>query len=194
MQQSNEQNLSKKERKKLLKEQKKLEKQKAVVSKKQKKYLTYGVLIIALGVFGYLGYGYMTKAASFAVPIMNSPHLTSIHQPHEPYNTDPPTSGPHFEGHAEQKISSKLVPKEIMVHELEHGGVYILYNCQDCEDLIAKLEKVARAHDHVLMAPYPEMETRIALTAWGRLAKLNDYDEKLIINFINSFAGKNHGS
>jgi len=190
----NEPNLTKKQRKALYKEQRKWEREKALASRKRKKHLTYGALAIALAALGYMGYHSMMEKTSFAVPVMESPHLTSLSQPHEPYNTNPPTSGPHFEGHVEQKISSKPVPKEIMVHEMEHGGVFILYNCKNCEDLIAKLEKIARSYDNVLMAPYPEMESKIALTAWGRLAKLDDYDEKTITRFIKSHAGGHHGN
>jgi hypothetical protein len=194
MSQSNEQNFTKKERQKLYKEQKKLEREQASTTKKQKRYLRGGILIVAGVILGYLGYLQMNKTANFAVPIMESQHLNSLDQPHVAYNTNPPTSGPHFEGHVEQKISSKSIPKEIQVHELEHGGILIQYNCKNCDDLIAKLEKLARVNEHVVLAPYPDMDAKIALTAWGKLAKLNGYDEKLITEFINAYAGKNHGS
>lgn len=194
MPQPNEQNFTKKDRKKQSKEQRKLERERALAAKKRKKYLTSTVLVIALGVSGYLGYDYMTEITKYAVPIMDSPHLSSLTQPHEPYNTNPPTSGPHFEGHVEQKISNQPIPKEIQVHELEHGGVLIQYNCKNCDDLIAKLEKHARSSEHVIMAPYPDMDAKIALTAWGKLAKLNEYNEEIITEFIKANAGKNHGN
>jgi hypothetical protein len=194
MAQSNEQNFTKRNRKKQFKEQKRLERERALAAKKRKKYLTYAILVIAIAILGYVGYDYMTTITRYAVPVMNSWHLSSLTQPHEPYNTDPPTSGPHFEGHVEQKISNQPIPKEIQVHELEHGGVLIQYNCKSCDDLIAKLEKHARSSEHVIMAPYPGMDAKIALTAWGKLAKLNEYDEKIITEFIKVNAGKNHGN
>ena len=36
------------------------------------------------------------------------------------------------------------------------------------------------------MSPYPDMETRIALTAWTFLDKFEDFDEARISEFISS--------
>jgi hypothetical protein len=85
------------------------------------------------------------------------------------------------------------VPPELQVHNLEHGGVLIQYNCPElCPDLVAKLEAVAKTREFVLVAPYPLMSTRIALTAWGRIETLNELDMASVQRFIDAHAGKDH--
>ena len=58
-----------------------------------------------------------------------SPHLTSIDQTHPPYSSTPATSGWHYYQWARWGIHDKEVPEEILVHNLEHAGVVIYYNC-----------------------------------------------------------------
>ncbi|HWP49382.1 MAG TPA: DUF3105 domain-containing protein [Candidatus Limnocylindrales bacterium] len=129
-----------------------------------------------------------SPADEFSVPVMPPVHIHPG-QAHAPYNTIPPTSGPHVEIHVGQKILKTPVPEEIQVHELEHGGIFIQYNCTHCDDLVAKLEKIAQAYEGVFVAPYPKMDTLIALTAWGKLAKLKEYNEEIIQRFIKSYLG-----
>lgn len=42
------------------------------------------------------------------------------------------------------------------------------------------------------MAPYPKLDTKIALTAWTRIDKFNDFDEERIQKFIKAFKGIDH--
>lgn len=132
-----------------------------------------------------------------AVQGMGNPHLQNLGDPHAPYNSSPPTSGPHVEMHAEQKISTEPVVPEIQVHELEHGGVFVQYNCQvydgDCEALAGELADIVSPYSQVFVAPYPDMDTPIALTAWERIDKLDTVDRGRIEAFIKAYAGVEHG-
>ena len=92
------------------------------------------------------------------------------------YNSNPPTSGDHWQVPADWGIYSEELADEKVVHNLEHGGVWISYNCsvpesnrspQDfatdsaipatstvsakldddsCKKLIADLESIARQY------------------------------------------------
>ncbi len=146
------------------------------------------------------------------VPSLGNDHIQSIGTQHKPYNSDPPTSGPHVPFIARWGIYKSPVPKELQVHNLEDGGVIIQYNCQSCGDLIAKLEALVTRYlekavqeklhaidpaqptkyEHLILAPYPGMDATIALTAWGRLDKLKSYDEARITRFIEAYAGIDH--
>ena len=67
-------------------------------------------------------------------------------------------------------------------------GIIINYNCKDykCEDnLIEKLEAFATKYDYVYVAPFKGMDAKIALTKLGKIEVLEEYDESLIINFID---------
>ena len=109
----------------------------------------------------------------------------------------PPTD---IDGHIESNPSSHVlkepIPIEIQKHMLEHvggieggrGGVVINYNCKDyiCgSSLIADLEAFADKYDYVYVAPFKGMDAKIALTKLGKIEVLEEYDESLIINFID---------
>ena len=51
---------------------------------------------------------------------------------------------------------------------------------------------VGRFPDHVILAPYPDMEPRIALTAWRRIDTMDAFDEKRILKFIRAYRGADH--
>jgi hypothetical protein len=76
---------------------------------------------------------------------------------------------------------------------LEDAGVLVQYSCRDCEELVAKLEAiVSRYPGQVILAPYPKMETRLALTAWGRIDTFDEVDERRIVRFIEAYRGIDH--
>ncbi len=110
------------------------------------------------------------------------------------YNSQPPTSGPHYESIARWGVHDEPIPDELQVHNLEDGGVLIQYNCPDgCPELVEELARVVRRYSRqVILAPYPEMEARIALTAWGRIDAFEEFDEKRIIRFIRAYRGLDH--
>lgn len=126
------------------------------------------------------------------VPVMGNDHIGSPGAPHPPYNSDPPTSGPHTPYIASWGVHDAPVPKEMQVHNLEDGGVVIQYYCTNCEEMIKKLETIVRQYERIVLAPYPGLDTLIATTAWGRIDKLKEYDEKRIIRFINAYIGIDH--
>jgi hypothetical protein len=126
------------------------------------------------------------------------------------YNSNPPTSGPHREIFTDVFLSPSPLPAYIQVHLLEHGNVLLQYSCK-CPDVADELGAIAMTFDNkqipadhlqptaqdvqnaeeqgmaVVVAPYPKMKSKIALTAWTRLATLNAPDQSKILSFINTF-------
>jgi YVTN family beta-propeller protein len=128
-----------------------------------------------------------------AVPVSPHPYLKAVGEPHPPYSTSPPTSGPRLAWMAGWGVHRVPVPLELQAHNLEHGGVALQYNCPEgCPDLVAKLAALARERDLVLVAPYPWIQGRIALTAWGRIEVLDGFDEARIRSFLDAYAGQDH--
>lgn len=110
--------------------------------------------------------------------------------PHEPYNSNPPTSGPHYTQPVEWGVYSEPVVDERAVHSLEHGGIWISYKDID-EPTIDLLKKIAKANGgSVIMSPRPNGEAKIALASWTRLEKLEGYDEAKILEFIKANKNK----
>lgn len=113
--------------------------------------------------------------------------------------TLPPTD---MQGHVESSPSSHVLkepmPISIQKHMLEHvdgqqgarGGVIINYNCNDysCEEkLIENLESFGYEFDYVYVAPFKNMDAKIALTKLNRIEILENYDEERINDFIIGF-------
>lgn len=128
-----------------------------------------------------------------AVPILGQGYLRDPREPHSPYNSNPPTSGPRLHDLADWGVLDLPIPLELQVHNLEHGGVLIQYNCpQGCPELAARLAEAAKPYETTIVAPYPLMAPRIALTAWGRVDAFDEFDAERIVRFIEAYLGQDH--
>lgn len=104
----------------------------------------------------------------------------------------------HTEENPPGHILTTPMPLTIQKHMLEHAdgggppGVIINYNCvklRCTEGTIKRLEKVARAYPaFVYLAPYPEMDTKVAVTRLGEILVLDEPDEARIHDFIKRSA------
>jgi hypothetical protein len=153
--------------------------------------LVLGAVVVAV-VVGYFAYRAAADLPGTKMPDQGNLHIPTETTPHEKYNSDPPTSGPHLPYIAPWGIHTRPIPRELQVHNLEDGGVVVQYNC-DCPDDIAKLRAIVSKHDRfVLLAPYPEMKTRFALTAWTRIETMETLDEGRVRRFIDAYKGIDH--
>lgn len=121
-------------------------------------------------------------------------HLQSPGSPHLPYNSIPPTSGPHVPWLARWGMHRIPIPWQVQVHNLEDGGVIIHFRCdRPCPDTVAALERlIAEYPTQVIAAPEPRLSTALALTAWERLASLDRFDDASIRRFIEAYRGRDH--
>jgi hypothetical protein len=69
---------------------------------------------------------------------------------------------------------------------LEHGGVLVQYNCSTaCGELRQLLRSITSGYNSkVILAPYPGMSSRIALTSWGKIDLLDEFDRERIEEFV----------
>lgn len=115
-------------------------------------------------------------------------------QTYDFYSSDPPTSGPHAPAPIGWGVYDTSIPKETLIHNLEHGGSLILYNCPGgCPDLIRQLESTAESYlaegRKVVLAPYPGMDQKIALVAWTYLDAFDELDASRIVRFMEAGLG-----
>ena len=110
------------------------------------------------------------------------------------YNSDPPTSGPHYDPSARPGIYDEPIPDGYLVHSLEHGYVIISYNVegipeQEADSLVAQLTEIAEGERlwKLIVVPRPGMEHRIALTAWQRIDTMERVDARRIRRFISAW-------
>jgi hypothetical protein len=111
------------------------------------------------------------------------------------YQHYPPSSGPHWNERAVAPIAwgvySEPVPAEAFVHNLEHGGIVILYNCPEgCPDTVESLETFAAqvpqsrfGTQKVVISPDPQIPTKVVALAWTRELDLTDFDQARLLEF-----------
>jgi len=192
---------SRQERRRIERQSKKEERQKQKARRKGTRLLTR-ILVTLIGIvlIGAAGYWYFLDQATGPrgefFPSLGNRHITRNQVGLTNYNSSPPTSGPHLPSIARWGIHENPISKELQVHNLEDGGVMVQYNCQrssqECQELIRKLAQVVRQYKHAILAPYTGMSHKIALTAWTRIDKFNEFDEKRIASFIEAYMGIDH--
>ena len=152
------------------------------------------VAVVAAALVGYWAFRAAADLPGVKLPDLGNAHIQLATDPHVPYNSEPPTSGPHLPYIAPWGIHTEPIRPELQVHNLEDGGVMVQYHCASpCPELQAKLTEIVRRYEtQVILAPYPGMRKRIALTAWTRLDAFDDFDEARIVRFIRAYRGIDH--
>jgi hypothetical protein len=129
------------------------------------------------------------------------PALAGAHSVAQPdgaskrWNTDPPTNGPHYGIAAIFGIYEDELQLARVVHNLEHGGIFILYGEDVPEATVAELEAFYDDHKTgTIMAPLDRLGNEFALGAWvvdgdtdnGFLAKCTRFDEDTVSSFFRA--------
>jgi hypothetical protein len=158
--------------------------------------LLIGALILAGA--AYWAYGKWSRGSPGEfVKSLGNRHISQAEVGLTTYNSEPPTSGPHLPNIANWGVHQEPITKELQVHNLEDGGVIVQYNCPatnpECNPLIEKLAGIVRRYSrNVILAPYPGMNEKIALTAWSRIDKFDDFDQNRIVRFIEAYIHIDH--
>lgn len=105
--------------------------------------------IVIVAFFGYKAY------SAFSKPLPGE-LIEDMGREHIPdgqiveYNSNPPTSGPHYEEWTRPGIYEKPISDGHLIHSLEHGYVIISYNCEGLEDTSFSLVRTVYAHEEEL--------------------------------------------
>ena len=159
--------------------------------------LNKSTILIVFGIFlglGIMGY-FLFKASATpemgeSFQIQGRQHI-KLGEQHPPYNSTPPTSGWHYTEPAPWGISDAEIPNETQIHNLEHGGVMVQYQPNidaQTPDQLKNLMSNYKAK--VILAPYQASPSKIVLTAWGRMLKLDGFQEQKIKDFISAYKDK----
>jgi hypothetical protein len=77
------------------------------------------------------------------------------------------------------------IAEEHAVHSLEHGAVWVTYSPDLPQDQIDKLADKVEGRDYTMMSPYPGLDAKVSLQAWGYQLKVDSVDDPRIDEFIN---------
>jgi hypothetical protein len=90
-----------------------------------------------------------------------------------PWNTDPPSNGQHYPLWAVWGFYTSPVNPRMVVHNEEHGGVILWWGTKVPAATVASLHELYNSSPGgMLGTPYPNLGTKVAITAWtGNPAK-----------------------
>jgi Protein of unknown function (DUF3105) len=166
--------------------------------------LGFVVVAVLLGVVGGGGPDDEALAADMEAAgctFQSEPALEGAHSIQQPggtsdkWNTDPPTNGPHYGIAAIFGIYEDELEIARVVHNLEHGGIFILYGDEVPDATVDELRDFYDSHKTgTIMAPLDRLGDEFALGAWvvdgdvdnGFLAKCKTFDEGAVSSFFDS--------
>lgn len=122
------------------------------------------------------------------IPDQGREHVGLGHQ--HVYNSNPPTSGWHHGRPAEWGVYKEELADEVLIHNLEHGGIWISYKPDIPEEVRKKLEGFYEKWGRkIIVVPRSKNDSDIALAAWNRLDKFNaaEYSDERVEKFIKAF-------
>ena len=118
------------------------------------------------------------------------------------YKFYPPASGPHYSATGIAPVNWQTIAtlqEGQYIHNLEHGGIAILYDCPsgtDCttlknalENYVTNLAPVEPTYNEikVVLTPYSRgMQKKVALVAWDYIEFLDSYDQAEITRFYEN--------
>jgi uncharacterized protein DUF3105 len=146
----------------------------------------------------------VASAAAGCGEIERPPELPASHVPDGEivdYNSDPPTSGPHYETPAEPSFyppgALDQIPRERFVHNLEHGQIVFWYRPDAPEKVIDDIEKYinkqsGRQSVTLLADPYEGVDPAYSftMTAWGASESCQELSEEVVGQFREEFQGR----
>ena len=131
---------------------------------------------------------------------INVSTLNGVHAPPFVYNVDinidgvpvrvPPTSGNHFPNTSSYGFLGETLVPEAVVHNMEHGASVIWYQPGDPE-LAAQVNQLVRAlgSQCLVAGSFEDMSFRLAVTNWGHVLPLDQFDEAQIRGFVGAYRG-----
>lgn len=174
-------------KKQRIKERKQAEKQ----QRKQQRMIIGGVvglLVVALALFLVLRPDPWADVPDNSVvfPSLGRDHI-EVGDEHIAYNSNPPTSGPHA-GSIGLGIYTQQFPDENMIHNLEHGHIWLSYRDASDVEAIQLLTNIQQKYSNLVVVTYrPENDDRVVAAAWTRLLLLDELESDQIEAFITRF-------
>lgn len=156
-----------------------------------------GIGVVVIAIFSIIIWQGVRPAAGESIQIMagSSQHIPMDSDPGE-YNSDPPTSGPHYAEEARAGFydsNNYQFPAGYLVHNLEHGYVIFWYNCDlldesGCTNLKGQIKTTMDDLGGTKLIAYPwtSLDAPLVMTSWGRLQRLETFDSEQVKAFYRA--------
>jgi len=178
--------------------------------KKQRKImittLVWGGVAVAVVVWlGFMIWGPVRSAEGESVPIMaNFETDISAGDNPGPFNSELPTSGPHYAeecdaGFYDESSPEAQVPypEGYLGHNLEHGYVIYWYSCNllnenECVNLKDQIKDQIKASladnggTKLIAFPMASIDVPLVITTWGQMQRFEIFDADMARKFVNA--------
>jgi uncharacterized protein DUF3105 len=104
------------------------------------------------------------------------------------YAQSPPAGGEHNSIWQNCGFYEEPIRSETAVHSLEHGAVWITYSPDLPQNEIARLRDLAQSNDYVLVSPYPDLDSPVVASAWGKQLNLESAEDPDLERFIGAYS------
>jgi hypothetical protein len=122
------------------------------------------------------------------VEVVRVPPYVHTEAPVE-YDRHPPVGGDHGSEALPCGFYTEQADDKVLVHDLEHGVVWLAYAPDLAEDDLAELERLVDEYGTVIAMPYGGLDTGVAVvaTSWGRQLTLDSVDDPRLEQFVERF-------
>ena len=103
------------------------------------------------------------------------------------YEQTPAVGGAHDPVWQNCGFYGKPVREENAVHSLEHGAVWIAYSPDLPQDQVTELQNIAQSQTYILASPYPDLDSPVVASAWGKQVALDGADDPDLQSFIKAY-------
>jgi len=147
-----------------------------------------GIILVVVGGFFFFFWYISVPQIGDAYQSQGREHIAEDAD-HAPYNSNPPTSGPHA-SEVDWGIYDEELPDERLIHNIEHGGIWISYKGINEKEL-EELKSIAKNYpQRVVLTLRSKNDDKIAVASWKRLLSLDMVDKEKIIEFIEKNTNK----
>lgn len=155
------------------------------------KFIWIPILLLFIGLIAWWLYSITPKGVDYSkdYSIQGRDHIADGAE-HPSYNSNPPTSGWHYAEPANEGFYDTALPDERIIHNLEHGDIWIAYHPR-ISDATKQELKSAFSRAKIILTPREKNDFDISLVGWGRLDSFNlengTLDKERIENFIKRY-------
>ena len=104
------------------------------------------------------------------------------------YAQSPPVGGEHNPVWQNCGFYTEPIRDENAVHSLEHGAVWITYRPGLPQDEMERLRDWAQSNSYVLVSPYPDQDSPVVASAWGKQLTLESAMDPDLLQFVNAYS------
>ena len=156
--------------------------------------------IVVAVIIGVVAWNIFRPAAGNSIPIMANAgdHVPEGSDPGQ-FNSDPPTSGPHYAQEYEagfyedsaREVQNEF-PEGFLLHNLEHGYTIFWYNCDlldeaSCSNLKSGIKGVMNDLNNFKVIGFPRrsIQSPLVMTSWGRMLSFETLNADQARDFIS---------